>query len=197
MRVLLVGATGVIGSAIQAALTGHEVVTASRSNGQYQVDISDPGSIKNLFQNVGRVDAVISAAGAARFRPLANLSDDDVAFSLANKLMGQVNLVRYGVGHVNDGGSFTLTSGVLAHKPMPGAAALTLVNCGLQGFALAAALELPRGIRINVISPGWVTETLEAMGMDHSKGIPAAQVAKVYVSALTGHQTGKIIPAEI
>ncbi len=196
MRILLVGATGTIGKAVAAALGGrHEVVAASRHTGE-RVDIEDPASIRALYQRVGRLDAVISAAGAAAWKPLAQLTDQDFAFSLGNKLMGQVNLVRYGLGSVADGGSFTLTSGVLAQQPMPGSAAVSLVNAALEGFGRAAALEAPRGIRVNVVSPPWVTETLKAMGMPLTGGLPAATVARAYVRALEGTQTGQIIRPE-
>ncbi len=104
----------------------------------------------------------MSVAGDAKFAPLTSLSDDDFTFSLRNKLMGQVNLVRYGMSAMRDGGSFTLTSGVLAQTPMVGSGAVSLVNAGLEGFVRAAALEAPRGIRVNVVSPPWVTETLIA-----------------------------------
>ena len=194
MRILIIGATGTIGRAVAEALAPqHEVVTASRHAGDVRVDISDPASIRAMYEKVGRVDAVISAAGNAAFKPLEQLADDDFAFSLANKLMGQVNLIRLGLGHVNDGGSFTVTSGVLAHSPMHGSGAVSLVNAGLEGFARAAALEAPRGIRVNVVSPPWVTETLIALKMDPSHGMPAATVAHAYVRSATGSESGAVI----
>jgi NAD(P)-dependent dehydrogenase (short-subunit alcohol dehydrogenase family) len=107
--------------------------------------------------------------------------------------MGQVNLVRLGLAHVRDHGSFTLTSGLLARRPMPGSAAISMVNAGLESFTRAAALELLRGIRINIVSPPWVIETLEAMGLDTSDGLPAATVALAYVESVTGSQTGAVI----
>jgi len=106
-----------------------------------------------------------------------------------------VNVVRLGLRHVADGGSFTLTSGVLAWEPMPGGAAISPVNAAVEAFARAAALELPRGIRVNVVSPPWVTETLIAYKMDPSGGIPAAQVAKTYVKAVEGEDTGRTLAA--
>jgi NAD(P)-dependent dehydrogenase (short-subunit alcohol dehydrogenase family) len=109
--------------------------------------------------------------------------------------MGQVNLVRFGMDSVADGGSFTLTSGVLAQEPMPGAAAISLVNAGLEGFARSAALDLPRKQRINVVSPPWVSETLQAMGQDPKGGLPAAVVAKAYLVTVEGKETGKVIDA--
>jgi NAD(P)-dependent dehydrogenase (short-subunit alcohol dehydrogenase family) len=146
-----------------------------------------------MYHSIGRVDHVVCCAGNARFAPLAQLSDDDFRFCLDNKLMGQVNLVRYGFENVNDGGSFTVTSGVLAHTPMKGSGAISLVNAGLEGFVRAAALEAPRGIRVNVVSPPWVTETLIAFKMDPSGGVPAAQVAKTYVKAVQGEDTGQTL----
>ena len=194
MRVLLVGATGTIGSAIARALAPkHDVIAASHSRAPHTVDLGRPDSIRSLFEKVGRIDAVISAAGRAAFRPFLELTDADFQLSLSNKLMGQVNLVRLGLGAVADGGSFTLTSGILAQKPMPGGAAISLVNAGLEGFTRAAALEAPRAIRVNVVSPGWVTETLIALKMDPSGGTPAAVVAKAYVRALEGRMTGEVL----
>ena len=68
-----------------------------------------------------------------------------------------------------------------------------LVNAGLEGFARAAALEAPRGIRIHMVSPPWVTETLKALNMDPNLGKPAAEVAKVYVKSINGQQNGQVI----
>jgi NAD(P)-dependent dehydrogenase (short-subunit alcohol dehydrogenase family) len=194
VRILLIGATGTIGSAVVDALEDrHEVIRASRRTADEQVDIGHPESIRALFRRVGRVDALVSAAGSAAFKPLADLDDEDFGFSLENKLMGQVNLVRYGLNAVADGGSITLTSGVLAQRPEPGTPAISLVNAGLEGFVRAAALEAPRGIRINAVSPPWVNETLAAIGRPLVGGLPAEDVARAYVRSIEGEDTGKII----
>lgn len=194
MKVLLVGATGTIGKAVAAALSPkHEVVSASLTKSTHKVDMADPDSIRKMYREVGRIDAVISAAGPAKFAPLASLTEDDFQFCLSNKLMGQINLVRLGFDSVSDAGSFILTSGVLAQHPMAGSAAISLVNAGLEGFTRAAALEAPRRIRVNVVSPPWVTETLAALGMDTSLGAPAATVARAYVQVLEGSGTGEVV----
>jgi NAD(P)-dependent dehydrogenase (short-subunit alcohol dehydrogenase family) len=194
MRIAVVGATGLIGRAVVRALgKGHEILEVSHRKARHRVDITDLNSIRSMYRELGRVDAVVSAAGAAKSAPLSQLGEADFEFCLANKLMGQVNLVRLGMEALNDGGSFTLTSGVLAQKPMPGSAAVSLVNAGLEGFVRAAALELPRTLRINCVSPGWVSETLAAMGKDPSQGIPAAVVAQSYLASIEGTQSGAVL----
>jgi NAD(P)-dependent dehydrogenase (short-subunit alcohol dehydrogenase family) len=194
MRILIIGATGTIGQAVVAALRPrNELVLASRSKSQERVDLADQASIRALFERVGKIDAVVSVAGEAAYKPLAQLTDQDFAFSVGSKLMGQINLVRLGAASVTDGGSFTLTSGVLATRPTPGGAAISVVNAGVDAFARAAALELPRGIRINSVSPPWVSETLTAMGRDPSGGLPAADVARSYAESVEGKQTGAVI----
>ena len=194
MRILLIGATGTIGRPVAAALQGrHELVLASRQKAHEQVDIADPASIRALYKRVGKVDAVVAAAGEAAFKPLAQLADEDFALSIRSKLMGQVNLVRFGLDFVNDGGSFTLTSGTLADVPMVGGAAPSLVNGALNSFTRAAAFEAPRKIRVNVVAPPWVTETLIAYKMDLAGGMPADQVARAYVESVEGRLTGQVI----
>jgi NAD(P)-dependent dehydrogenase (short-subunit alcohol dehydrogenase family) len=194
MRILIIGATGTIGREITAALSkGHELLLVSRKSTPVTVDLGDPTSIQAMYRSVGKVDAIVSAAGAAKFAPFGELSDSDFRFSLDNKLMGQVNLVRFGLDSVLDKGSFTLTSGVLARMAMTGSAAVSLVNAGLEGFTRSAALEAPRGIRVNIVSPPWVTETLKSLGMDPSKGLSAASVARSYVESVLGSQTGAVL----
>lgn len=194
MRIILIGGAGTIGREVARALQGsHEVVTAGRKSGDLQVDIVSPESIEAMYRRSGSFDAVISAAGEARFGPLDDLGDDDFLFSFRNKLMGQANLVRIGRNYINDNGSFTLTSGILAREPMPGSSAVSMVNAGLEGFARAAQLELERGVRVNVVSPVWVQETLLAMGRTTAEGMPAALVARAYVASVTGTMKGAVL----
>jgi len=168
-------------------------VEASRKSTPLTVDLAVPAQVRAMYSAVRKVDAVVSAAGQAKFGVLSTLSDEDFGVSLRDKLIGQVNLVRYGMDHVRDGGCFVLTSGVLGMEPMEGSAAISLVNAGLEGFARAAALEAPRRIRVNVVSPPWVTETMKALGMDTAGGLPAATVAKSYVKAVEGAETGAVL----
>ena len=194
MKTIVVGATGTIGREVVKALSsrGHEVVAASRS-AKARVDIRDSASIEPLFATTKEVDAVVSCAGDAAFKPLVDLTDGDFETSLRSKLMGQVNLARIAARHVRERGSVTLTSGVLATQPMIGAAAVSLVNAGLEGFISVAGLEAPRGIRFNAVSPGWIKETMVMLGMDPAPGMSAADCAKIYVRVVEGSQQGTIV----
>jgi NAD(P)-dependent dehydrogenase (short-subunit alcohol dehydrogenase family) len=189
MKIIVVGSTGTIGAAVVRELAArHEVIGVSRKTSP-RVDLGDAASIRALFETVGGVDAVVCCAGSAVFKPLAQLTDQDFAASLADKLMGQVRLTREALARVRDGGSITLTSGVLAQKPSPGGAAYSLVNAAVEAFARAAALEAPRGIRVNVVSPPWVQETLIQLKMPPDPtSLPAAAVAKAYRAAIEGRQ---------
>ena len=193
MRILLIGATGTLGRAITAELAPrHEIVPASLSKSALRVDLADPESVRALYRDAGTPDAVICAAGRSRPGALSALDDAAWSASLANKLMGQVNLVRFGMDRLADGGSFTLTGGMLAHDPSPGTVAIATVNAALEGFVRGAALDLPRGLRVNLVSPPWVSETLIARGMDPDLGVPAAQVAALYAASVEGGVSGTV-----
>lgn len=193
MRVIVIGASGTIGSAVARALASrHEVVAASRE-GPEVVDIEAAASIEALFERTGPVDAVVCCAGSGAFGPFAQLTEEDYQRGLRSKLMGQVNLARIASTRVRDGGVITLTTGVLAQHPTPGSALLSMVNAGLEAFVRAAALELPRGLRINAVSPPWVKETMVKLGMDPSPGLAADDLARAYVRALEGDVTGRTL----
>jgi NAD(P)-dependent dehydrogenase (short-subunit alcohol dehydrogenase family) len=195
MKIVVVGSTGTIGAAVVRALARsgkHEIVGVSRQS-EPALDIEDPAAIRAFFKAISGIDALVSCTGNAVFKPLAQLTDADFERSLHSKLMGQVGLARAALEHVADHGSVTLTSGMLAQRPMRGSAAVSMVNAALEGFVRAAALEAPRAIRVNVVSPPWVTETLEKLGMEVAAGLPADTVANAYVAAVEGKFQGQTL----
>ncbi|MGH2946009.1 MAG: short chain dehydrogenase [Solirubrobacteraceae bacterium] len=195
MRVLLIGPTGRLGAAVRAALAErHEIVTASRSAGEVNVDIRDPTTITAMYEQVGRLDAVACAAGSVPYRPLEELTTDDLQRGIADKLLGQVELVRQGVTHVADDGSFTLITGILARQQIRTGTIASIVNGALEAFVKAAAIELPGRQRINAVSPTVFTEALDVYGsfFPGFLPVPLRDVAATYVRSIEGAQTGQI-----
>ena len=195
MKIIVIGATGTIGAKVTQALAanGHEVVSVARSSREIRVNLDEPATVRAMFDKIRDADAVISCAGNAVFKPFAQLTDADYELGLRSKLMGQVSLARIAKDHLRDGGSITLTTGILAMHPTPGSVSVSMVNAGLEGFVRAAALELPRNLRINAVSPPWVKETMVKLGMDPSPGLASADVAKAYVAAVEGSHQGKVL----
>ena len=193
MRLLLVGASGELGRAVAAAFSDHDVVLASRT-GAEQVDITDPASIEALYERVGTVDGVACAAGHVPFAPLPELSVEQYRSGIADKLLGQIALVRLGLDHVSDGGSFTLISGITADDPIATGTVASTVNGALHSFVASSAIELPRGLRINAVSPTMFTES-EAAYAPYFPGfapVPVAEAARAYVKSAIGAQTGQV-----
>jgi len=179
----------------ELATARHEIVKVGNRGGDHQVDIADGNSIHALFKKIGRFDALVSAAGKVHFGDFAAMTEREMQIGLLNKLMGQVNLVLIGQDHVNNQGSFTLTSGLLSHDPIRYGASASLVNGAVDAFVRAAAIELPRGVRINAVSPGLLTESLGAYG-DYFRGhetVPASRVANAYVKSVEGRLTGRVL----
>lgn len=195
MKILLVDARGTVGRGVAAELgQRHEVIAAGRRGADVTLDLADPGSIEAALQRLGPLDAIVSAAGQVGWAPLLELTAVDWAFSVANKLMGQVNLALVGQRFLRDGGSITLTSGVLFDQPVPHGAAASLANGGIEAFVRAAAIELPRGIRINAVSPGVLQESMDDLGpfFRGFEPVPAARVALGYSRSVEGADTGKV-----
>jgi NAD(P)-dependent dehydrogenase (short-subunit alcohol dehydrogenase family) len=195
MRVVVIG-KGTIGSAISKVLeeNGHEVVPVSRNSGKFRADISDSESLKAFFSSIGPFNAVANAAGDVFPGPYEQTTDEQWEKSIKSKGMGQINLVRVALPFIADKGSFTLVSGVLTDEYMYGGTIGTTINHLVEGFVKASAVELPRGIRINCVSP---TVLAESVGyQEYFAGftpIPAAEVALAYLRAISTPITGRIL----
>jgi NAD(P)-dependent dehydrogenase (short-subunit alcohol dehydrogenase family) len=200
LRILLVGASGTLGRAVAAELSQrHDIVTAGRSSGDVRVDIGDPASVVSAVNQAGPIDAVACAAGHVNFRPLeaiapAGVTDSVYALGLADKLMGQVNLALAARETLRDGGSITLITGILSDVPIVAGSSASMVNGALEAFVRVAAIELPRGLRINVVSPTVLTESMPAYGAFFRgfEPVTAARAALAYSRSIEGKQTGQV-----
>ncbi len=196
MKILIVGGQGTIGQVITNHFKKeHDVIVAGRTTGNVTVDIANSDSIKSMFDSIGMLDAIICAAGEAKWDFFDNLSEDDFHIGLNSKLMGQVNLVRLGRSYLNPNGSITLTTGILADDPVVMTTSAAMVNGGIHSFVKAAALELKNGIRVNVVSSGLVEDAVDKYP-DYFPGhhvIPMQKVLNGYIRSVLGKGNGEII----
>ncbi|GAA0550195.1 short chain dehydrogenase [Chitinophaga japonensis] len=196
MKILLVGATGAIGRQVKAALeVRHEVITAGRSSGNLQVDIADAASIEHLFKQAPALDACIVTAGSSHMESFQTLREESLLPDIRSKLLGQVNLVLIGQHYLNDRGSFTLTSGILADEPARGTAAASVVSGAIHSFGMAAAAELQRNLRINVVSPGLAADSYAAIGhlFPGFNPVPMQKLVNAYLKSVEGVINGQVI----
>ncbi|AJD50559.1 Enoyl-(Acyl carrier protein) reductase [Thalassospira xiamenensis M-5 = DSM 17429] len=195
MKVLLVGASGIVGRGIDSELSQrHDIIRASRASGDVNVDLMDIASIRAMFEKVGKVDAVVSATGKVHFGDFAEMDDDKYRIGINDKLMGQVNLVLVGRDHVADNASFTLTTGILSKDPIRYGSSASMVNGAVESFVRAAAIEMKPGLRINAVSPGVILEAMEGYA-PYFRGhdpVPAARAALGYAKSVEGLQTGQV-----
>ena len=195
MKILLIGATGTLGTAVGKALAarGHELLTVGRSGGDLRYDITDPAQVTELYDRAGRVDAVVGAAGPAPFKPIAELTPKDYLAAFHGKVLSQIDLVRQGLARTTERGSFTLITGVLAREPIFRGVAASMANGAVEAFVRAASVEIAPQ-RINVVSPTVFTESLDVYG-DYFAGMPPvdlADVTRAYVRSVEGAQTGQV-----
>lgn len=195
MKILLIGATGALGTAVHKALDtrGHEVLTVARSGGELRYDITDPAQVAEIYRRAGQVDAVASAAGHVPYKLVTELTPEDYLAAFRGKVLSQVDLVRQGVSQIAERGSFTLITGVLAREPIPTGSAASMANGAVEAFVRAAAIEIAPH-RINAVSPTVFTESLADYGA-YFPGMPPvdlADVAQAYIRSVEGAQTGQI-----
>ncbi|MDH3465565.1 MAG: short chain dehydrogenase [Gammaproteobacteria bacterium] len=197
MKIIIVGANGAVGrTAVDALSSRHEVITVGRSSGDVQADIEDVDSIRGMYRQVGKVGAVVSAVGHGHFGAVHEMTTEQFMQGINHKVLPQVNLVLEGFDYMNDGGSFTLTSGVLNRDPIPGGSCAAAANGALDGFVIGAAVDMPRGIRINAVSPevlevsrdkfdgffrGHVHVSAEAVGLAYSKAVEGCLNGQVFI----------------
>ncbi len=196
MKIIIIGGNGTIGKTIAKFLKeDHDIIIAARTSGDVTVDIASTQSIQKLFETTGAVDAIINIAGEAKWDKFEDLSEQDYYIGIKSKLMGQVNLARIGLKHLNHGGSITLTTGILADDPVEKTASAAMVNGAIHSFVQAAALELNNGHRLNVVSAGMVEDAYEKYRsyFPGHNPVPMAKVVKGYERSVLGKDNGQVI----
>ncbi|MGO4748264.1 short chain dehydrogenase [Streptomyces sp. 2MCAF27] len=195
MKILLIGATGTLGAAVHKELSGrgHEVLAVARSGGDLRCDITDPDQTAAMYEQAGRMDAVVSTAGDVPYKPVTEMTPEDYLSAFRGKVLSQIDLVRQGVPRIAERGSFTLITGVLAREPIRTGSAASMANGAVEAFVRAAANEIAPQ-RVNAVSPTVFTESLGEYGayFPGMQSVDLARVAQAYVRSVEGAQTGQI-----
>lgn len=194
MKILVVGGSGIVGSTVVDAMQDvAEVISVSRNSSAGKVDITSTDSIKQMFEHIGKVDALVSMVGTSNFCPIEELTPEKNDLGVQSKLLGQINLVLLGLNHIRDKGSITLTTGVLLAEPVVTAASATMANGGVHAFLKSTAVDMPRGIRINTVSPNVLEEAVERYGslFEGFQPVQAKAVGLAYRKSILGAQTGE------
>lgn len=197
MKIIIIGGNGTIGRAVAGKLKDeHNVIIAGTRTGDLTLDLCRRDSILSFFEKAGHFDALINAAGAAYLGPIQDLEEEHFKIGIESKLLGQINLVLIGQRYVNKGGSFTLTSGIVAEEPIHQGAAAMTVDAGVNAFVKAASAELANDVRINAVAPG-VVEDSPHLHRYFPGHVPVSmeKVSMAYLKSVLGILNGEVIRA--
>lgn len=194
MKILVIGGAGIVGSGIVNLLKqDHEVISLGRTSGDYQVDLEDRTSVKQMFNDIKHIDGIISTTGNGKMAPFTELVDEDIDLAINSKLKANINLLQEGIKHLNKDGFITVTSGIASEFPIAGGSSLSMVCAGIESLVKAISIEDTNGIRINAVSPSFVKETMELFGMDSTHGISSADTAQVFKQVIESDIHGKVL----
>jgi 3-oxoacyl-[acyl-carrier protein] reductase len=175
---LVTGGSRGIGRAIAAELAnaGAKVVVGYRSGAEeaegvaseiggkaVQADVSDPDEAKRLVDEAGEVDVLVNNAGVTRDGLLVRMPDDDWRAVLDTNLGGTFNTCRAASRGMmkRRSGAIVNVSSVVGVHGNPGQTNYAASKAGIIGFTKALARELgSRGVRANVVAPGYISTRL-------------------------------------
>jgi NAD(P)-dependent dehydrogenase (short-subunit alcohol dehydrogenase family) len=196
MRILVVGGEGTVGkAAISGFSKGHDIIRAGRKSGDLHVDVNDEASVTAMFDKLKTVDAVVACTGHSYFGPVSTMTPAQFLDGVKDKVMGQVNLVLLGMAHVADGGSFTLTSGILSRDPIRQGSNAAATDGAIDAFVIGAAIEMPRGLRINAVSPGLLADAAQKYDGFFPGHVPVSneRIGFAFAKSVEGAVNGQII----
>jgi len=185
---LVTGGSRGIGRAIAAELAdaGAQVVIGYRSGGEeaeeaaseiggkaVQADVSNADDAKRLVEEAGDVDILVNNAGVTRDGLLARMSDEDWDVVIDTNLRGTFNTCRAVTRGMmkRRAGAIVNVSSVVGLHGNPGQTNYSASKAGIIGFTKALARELgSRGVRANVVAPGYISTRLTNELPDELKG---------------------------
>ena len=195
-KVIVVGATGRLGSVVVGGLTDYEVIRAGRSGPDLKIDALDFESASAALATIGPFDALISCAGVrAPFKPFEELTMEDFAIGISNKCLSQLNLVKAAIPYLTENGSITLTSGIIGDEPILGGSAAAAANGALNMCVSTLAAEYAGRLRINIVSPSIIENSVEHYGMVFDGFEPTSEkrIVEAYRRTISAPISGRVL----
>jgi 3-oxoacyl-[acyl-carrier protein] reductase len=156
------------GSAAEEA----EAVAQEAGGRAIQADVSDPEQAKRLVDDAGDLDILVNCAGITRDGVIARMPDDDWRSILETNLSSvfyTCRAVTRGMMRRRSGAIVNLSS-IVGLRGNWGQTNYSAAKAGIIGFTKALARELgSRGVRANVVAPGYVKTRLTDVIPDEAK----------------------------
>ena len=226
-HVLVIGGGSGIGLGIAkgAAEEGAKVTIASRDEKKITeavksfggtgavLDVSEEANIERFFKEHSGFDHIAFTAGDTDGLSFGVLSDLDLKLAASRfntRFWGAVAVAKHGAIHLPPGGSYTITNGMLAHKPRKGMPIVTASAMAAEGLTRGLALDLAP-VRVNCVCPGVIdTELFNRYGdardemlkaMTQKQLIPRpgtpAEAAEAYLTCMRNtFMTGQVLKIE-
>jgi cyclic-di-GMP-binding biofilm dispersal mediator protein len=209
-RTLILGGSGVLGSAIATELAhcGAQVMLAGRDAARLQeraaaigpnvpsaiFDLREPTHAPHVIETarslLGGLDGIVNAAGVVAFGPLSDLNDEALDELVAADLVGPLRVLRTALPHMEGRGFVVNITGVVAEAPTANMAAYSAVKAGLSAASAALARELRRrGVHVLDARPphtetGLATRPIAGTAPTMPRGLHPHDVARTIVDGL-------------
>ncbi len=205
------------GDRVAITARGAEVDQVARDLGAnalgIRCDVTDPAGIDTLMTQVtdawGGIDVLVNNAGLHRGGRVDRLDPADWDAVIDTNLSGPFRVIRAALPHFGDGGAIVNTGAVVGFAGFPGDSPYGASKAGLAGLTRVLAVELAgRGIRVNLVVPGFVRTAMTAQISDKSRDVLVQRIPLgregtedeigqviVWVAGAT-YMTGAIIPTD-
>ncbi|WP_416677954.1 short chain dehydrogenase [Candidatus Pseudothioglobus sp. Uisw_041] len=195
-KIIVVGATGKLGRVVVEGLRkDYEVIRAGRSGPDLKIDAFDFESVSDVLASVGPFDGLVSCIGGTPFKTFEELTMDDFAAGLSTKCFSQLNLAKAAIPFLSENGSITLTSGIIGDEPIIAGSCAAAANGALNMCVSTLAAEYAGKLRINVVSPSIIENSVDHYGMlfDGFEPTSNESIIHAYRRTISAPITGRVM----
>lgn len=194
-KIIVVGATGRLGRLVVGGLKDYEVIRAGRSGPDLKIDALDFESVSDVFASVGSFDGLVSCIGGTPFKTFEELTMEDFATGLSKKCFSQLNLAKAAIPFLTENGSITLTSGIIGDEPILAGSCAAAANGALNMCVSTLAAEYAGKLRINIVSPSIIENSVEDYGMlfDGFEPTSEKRIIEVYRRTISAPISGRVL----